>query len=186
MENCFDNHNWSFNHTLHYIQICSTFFNFLTMGSSSSGNKMKLSNCSYFFLYNPFHVVLLIKCYDFKRKLYTFICYFSGHLMLLNNIKWSDMSFRAGGFLSRGGPGVCRPGGGWRKWGLIHEGSAWRTDKEEQRGAERALEESHPAADSAAEDGEGEPETARWVRWMKGEMPITSTHTHKQTNTLTQ
>ena len=69
------------------------------------------------------------------------------------------MSFRAGGSLSRGGSSVRGPGGSWRKWGLVHKGGARGEDKKEQRGAEGALEEGHPAADPASEDGEGESET---------------------------
>jgi len=76
---------------------------------------------------------------------------------------WSDVSFREGGPLSRGGPTVRWPGGTRRKWGLVYTGGARGENEKEQRGAEGALEEGHPAADPAAEDGDGEPEATGWV-----------------------
>lgn len=51
------------------------------------------------------------------------------------------------------------PNGRWRDFGLIHEGTARREAKKKQGGTEGALAESHPAADPAAENGDGEPET---------------------------
>lgn len=72
---------------------------------------------------------------------------------------YSALFFRAGGILPRGGSSVHGTGS-WRKWGLDHEAGAGGEDKKEQRGPEGALEEGHPAADPAPEDGEGEPEAA--------------------------
>lgn len=72
-------------------------------------------------------------------------------------------SFRAGRALSRWGSSVRGPGGRWGKWRLIHENGTWGDAEEKQRGAAGAVEEGHPAADSAAKDGEGESETPGWV-----------------------